>query len=88
MSEEHGYSAYTHGCRCETCRKAKAGYSARARATGRENARTGRYPSGVTHGTRSAYEERGCRCAECCARQLERHRADAKRRKSTEEAAA
>ena len=86
MSENHGYGPYTNGCRCEICRKAKAAYSARARAAGRENARAGRYPSGVTHGSRSAYEERGCRCEKCCARQLARHRADAKRRQESKSA--
>lgn len=33
----HGYSAYVnHGCRCETCRAAKAEYAARRRRLGLE----------------------------------------------------
>lgn len=26
MTEKHGYSGYSNGCRCVTCRKAKADY--------------------------------------------------------------
>lgn len=32
---EHGYIAYTHGCRCEVCRKAKADYMRERRAAAR-----------------------------------------------------
>jgi hypothetical protein len=67
----HGYGAYTSGCRCDTCRDAKAAYM-----RGRRDAAYLRGPAVVTdprvrHGTRSAYEERGCRCDECAALQRE-----------------
>lgn len=82
----HGYGAYTTGCRCEVCRKAKADYMRDRRAAGRTVAQrytvgsngqrptrgTAREPGAVRyiapverHGTRYAYEERGCRCFPC-----------------------
>ena len=36
---EHGYVAYTRGCRCDVCRAAKADYMRERRAAGRANAR-------------------------------------------------
>src|SRR5258708_18328277 len=73
----HGYGGYSHGCSCEICLKAKRDYIAARRSIARQaadvagaEAWTGR------HGTRFAYEERGCRCEACAATQLERHRRD------------
>jgi hypothetical protein len=65
----HGYSGYSNGCRCETCRAAKADYMARRRADAYVTDSTPEADPDITHGTRSAYEERGCRCAQCCANQ-------------------
>jgi hypothetical protein len=45
---EHGYGAYTRGCRCDTCRAAKREYVARRRAAGLEvdlRPKHGRRPS-------------------------------------------
>jgi hypothetical protein len=68
----HGYSGYTNGCRCDTCRAAKATYMrtrrAQARALAAATARlTGRprHAPGVTHATSYAYFEKGCRCPAC-----------------------
>lgn len=87
MSSSHGYVAYTRGCRCGVCRRAKADYIRERRAAARAIAQrytrssTGRRGTsttawaegairyvaiGVTHGTRYAYDERGCRCRACC----------------------
>ena len=33
---DHDYSAYTHGCRCDVCRKAKADYMRERRAAARK----------------------------------------------------
>lgn len=73
----HGYVSYTRGCRCDVCRAAKAAYMSTRRAQGRSvsqdfaarypTARLSTLPDGVSHGTRSAYDERGCRCPECSA---------------------
>jgi hypothetical protein len=60
----HGYGGYSNGCRCEVCRAAKADYMGRRRAAAFVNTDPGPVP-GVTHGTRFAYEERGCRCGPC-----------------------
>lgn len=80
---EHGYNAYTSGCRCEVCRKAKADYMRGRRAAARKVAQRHTQGMGVgpgstrkpgstryiapyvTHGTRYAYEEHGCRCFPC-----------------------
>jgi hypothetical protein len=70
---EHGYAAYTKGCRCETCRAAKADYMRTRRAAGRAQAQefAAKYKGarlmadGARHGTRAAYDERGCRCYAC-----------------------
>lgn len=78
---EHGYIRYTRGCRCEVCRAAKADYmrARRAEARGQAQVHTfwakqgGAWGDGAirhvanvaNHGTRFAYEERGCRCLEC-----------------------
>lgn len=71
-TDQHGYVAYTHGCRCDTCRKAKADYMRARRAKGRALARhvqtktRRRYVAPIeAHGTRYGYEERGCRCIDC-----------------------
>lgn len=79
----HGYNLYTHGCRCEVCRRAKADYMRDRRAEARKVAQkytdprpaanvwadgAGRYLATITrHGTRFGYEEKGCRCADCTA---------------------
>lgn len=39
MTEAHGYVPYTKGCRCDTCRAAKAEYMRQRRANAREIAR-------------------------------------------------
>lgn len=73
MSESHGYVPYTHGCRCEICRRAKAAYVRNRRGAARVLANKvgnglstdGRHVvAGITHG-RFGYEERGCRCDVC-----------------------
>ena len=72
----HGYAGYTAGCRCATCREAKRVYMAERRAAAIRNTSTEPVP-GVTHGTRFAFEERGCRCPECVRAQADperRHR--------------
>lgn len=61
----HGYSGYTAGCSCETCRKAKAKYMSKRRGAARAGGGTGFVADGITHGTRSGYEENGCRCIPC-----------------------
>lgn len=53
----HGYSRYTHGCRCEVCREAKRLYEKQRRA---ERLATG----DIHHGTRHGYDS-GCRCVDC-----------------------
>jgi hypothetical protein len=67
----HGYNRYTAGCRCDICKAAKAAYM-KAR---RDAAFLGRstVPPGVRHGTRSTYEEHGCRCDSCRLSQVKRH---------------
>lgn len=73
---DHGYAAYSHGCRCDTCRTAKADYMRAKRAQAKHvglvrlNLRkVGEYPrptvAGVTHGTAHAYKDNGCRCLPC-----------------------
>lgn len=61
----HGYGAYSHGCRCQICKDARAAYSRRQRAAAAANARPGRPVEGVKHGTRRAYKDHGCRCGQC-----------------------
>lgn len=63
MSAEHGYIAYTHGCRCQVCKASKAAYMRERRAKARQ--RQGAVPAHIAHGTRHAYEEHGCRCYHC-----------------------
>lgn len=60
----HDYVGYTEGCRCDTCKAAKAEYMSARRAAAAADPVAA--VSGVTHGTRFAYEERGCRCQRCC----------------------
>lgn len=98
MSEpalNHGYIAYSHGCRCGACRQAKADYMRSRRAQGRTYAQRLTRSSGgecgvrhnvfapgaeralaagVTHGTRYAYEEHGCRCRPCTTARTEMDR--------------
>ena len=85
MSEAHGYTAYTRGCRCDECRQAKADYMRGRRAMARYKAQKhtdGRPGPGVarylapkaTHGTRAGYDEHGCRCEPCTAARRESDR--------------
>jgi hypothetical protein len=68
---DHGYVCYTRGCRCQPCRAAKAAYVRTRRAAAAALAAEVGHHSYVlvadeiTHGTRFAYEERGCRCDPC-----------------------
>jgi hypothetical protein len=36
MTRKHGYGGYTDGCRCQTCRTAKADYQRQRRAAARQ----------------------------------------------------
>lgn len=63
-TEAHGYSAYTCGCRCDTCKAAKRAYMASRRQQAL-SAPADKSAEDFTHGTRFGYEERGCRCDEC-----------------------
>lgn len=76
MSEchcEHGYSRYTHGCRCDECRAAKATYMREKRAEARRYAKQlisekGRFAAPIErHGIASGYRDHKCRCLECTA---------------------
>lgn len=57
----HGYNAYTHGCRCDICRKAKADYMRERRAKARAQAQmhtrssTGKHPGRHTAQAPGAY---------------------------------
>lgn len=64
---KHNYSAYTRGCRCAVCRRAKADYVAGRRRQARRSPVA--LVEGITHG-RSGYEERGCRCETCWAARM------------------
>ena len=75
----HGYVAYTHGCRCDTCREAKRAYVRASRAVAsakRERSpELGRYIApGITHGTYSGYQNSHCRCLQCTAVKASRDR--------------
>ena len=61
----HGYNAYSNGCRCQTCRDAKAAYTSSKRKQATANARPGVPVEGARHGTRVAYKDHGCRCEAC-----------------------
>lgn len=61
----HGYAGYSDGCRCDVCTAAKAAYMAAKRAAATQAAQRGVAVEGVTHGTRSAYKDKGCRCEKC-----------------------
>jgi hypothetical protein len=61
----HGYGAYASGCRCDVCRKAKAEYMSKRRKAAVAARKAGDPMGSVKHGTRYAYEERGCRCSSC-----------------------
>jgi hypothetical protein len=67
----HGYGSYTDGCRCRTCKDAKADYQARRRAEA--YSADHEMPENVSHGCRSTYEEHGCRCGPCKQSQAGRH---------------
>jgi hypothetical protein len=82
----HSYTGYTHGCRCRICKDAKATYVRDRRKTaflaaGFLEDSAAPVP-GVTHGTRSAYEERGCRCPQCVAVKRGVWLADSRRRRA------
>jgi hypothetical protein len=72
MTETHGYSPYTHGCRCQVCRDAKAAYMRDKRSRGHKVRRfvesrpgAGRnYVDGITHGY-AGYQDYSCRCEVC-----------------------
>jgi hypothetical protein len=64
---DHGYVPYTHGCRCQVCKDAKAAYQRDLRADATRNAQPGVMAAGGKHGTRAAYKDRGCRCDQCTA---------------------
>lgn len=59
--DAHGYGLYTHGCRCDVCRKAKADYMRERRATARKMAQkhtissTGKRPARDTAWTPGAH---------------------------------
>lgn len=61
----HGYTAYTNGCRCDICKRAKADYTANRRAEAIRTPDLVITDPAVTHGRRSTYDERGCRCDPC-----------------------
>jgi hypothetical protein len=61
----HGYGGYSRGCRCEVCKDAKAKYMSAKRRAATQSAQPGEAVTGVTHGTRSAYKDKGCRCGKC-----------------------
>lgn len=71
---EHGYTRYSHGCRCQVCRGAKAAYSrefrarrARARKLVQQHGTGGaNFVPGIVHGY-SGYSNWSCRCAVCVA---------------------
>ncbi len=65
MIGTHGYGGYTQGCRCETCTDAKAAYMRRRRTDAYTADTAPETDPAVTHRTRFAYEERGCRCDAC-----------------------
>jgi rubredoxin len=67
----HDYARYSQGCRCETCKAAKADYirTRRAAAAGlrRQAVAAGQVyvAAGITHGA-SGYRDASCRCPVCC----------------------
>lgn len=63
---KHGYSAYTHGCRCDVCRIAKRNRMRddRAAAKARLAESGGRIAAGVAHGI-GGYDNHSCRCETC-----------------------
>lgn len=73
MTVMHGYGPYSNGCRCETCRAAKAAYMRERRAAGTVLLRAAQarqntlrpHSRTATHGTRAGYETHGCRCKRC-----------------------
>lgn len=64
----HSYGGYTQGCRCDTCKSAKAAYMAARRGLAYIQPALSDSQD-ITHATRFAYEERGCRCGPCVAHQ-------------------
>jgi hypothetical protein len=67
----HDYDRYAGGCRCKTCRAAKAEYmrtrrAAKAQQRREHEAATGRpyVAEGITHGI-TGFQEHGCRCFTC-----------------------
>lgn len=64
-ADGHGYVRYASGCRCETCKGAKADYMRERRAAARARAKNGVAVVGINHGSRAGYDEHGCRCLPC-----------------------
>lgn len=80
----HGYGGYSNGCRCGTCRTAKAAYirdkRAKARAhVGKPVGEKGRaHVPGIKHGI-AGYKDHLCRCEVCTeAKRVEGQRRTAK----------
>lgn len=63
MIRTHGYSGYAHGCRCDTCRAAKAAYVRVKRAAARANQGV-KGQLEITHGY-AGYQDACCRCYVC-----------------------
>lgn len=76
----HGYGGYTNGCRCATCRQAKADYTREARMRARW--RSGTDGGGSFKHGRSGYDNAICRCGVCCAAKRAAGQAAYRRRKA------
>lgn len=81
--QDHGYSLYTAGCRCDICKAAKRAYMAGRRQEAR-SAPADRSAEDFKHGTRFGYEERGCRCGPCTVTYLSDRLRDTRQRPGRE----
>lgn len=83
-TDVHDYSRYAHGCRCETCKAAKAAYVRTCRAAAAElrkaitAAGSTFVVEDISHGL-GGYQNRGCRCRVCC-RAAKANRENSRRR--------